>query len=82
MYINSVWIRFAGHRIDQWSVSVWFKAEGQVSGTAGLVNNGDCKQGPSFALSVKDGLVVSGEITTDKDGTMTLSGEIKVVSYL
>ena len=59
---------FANNHVRRFSVSVWVNR--QVF-SAGIVNNGDCKDNASFGLDLVNG-GVQGAVRTDRSGLTIL----------
>ena len=55
---------FANNKVDKFSVSVWFKRDGQKMYPKGIVHNGDCEDTAGFAIGHSNGMVMAN-ITTE-----------------
>lgn len=62
---------FKDQDIDQWTVMLWFRREEGDSDAVGLVNNADCVDNASFAIS--------GDV--DGSGNPDVSGAIAAGDY-
>ena len=55
---------FANNKVDKFTVSVWFKRQGEERTPEGIVNNADCLQTAGFSIG-HDNKKVVAEITTE-----------------
>ncbi|KAK2193943.1 hypothetical protein NP493_4g03049 [Ridgeia piscesae] len=55
---------FANNKVDKFSVSVWFKRDGQQISPQGIVHNGDCIDTAGFLIGHSKGMVMAN-ITTE-----------------
>ena len=61
---------FANNKVDKFTVSVWFKRQGEQSSPQGIVNNGDCIDTAGFLIGhALDGVVAN--ITTEDGHAQT-----------
>ncbi|KAI0236833.1 hypothetical protein LSAT2_012602 [Lamellibrachia satsuma] len=56
---------FANNKVDKFTVSVWFKRQGEQSSPQGIVNNGDCIDTAGFLIGHAERMVMANITTED-----------------
>ena len=64
---------FANNKVDKFSVSVWFKRDGQKISPQGIVHNGDCEDTAGFLIGHSKGMVMANITTEDGDAQCEVS---------
>ena len=66
---------FAENEVDEFTVTVWFKREGEMDSTQGIVNNGDCIDSAGFYIGHESETVIAN-ITTENAGEQLTAGSV------
>ena len=66
---------FANNKVDQFTVTVWFKRRQEDGSPQGIVNNADCLQTAGFLIGHMEQKVV-GQITTERKHEDIRSSEV------
>ena len=65
---------FASSKIDEFTITLWFKLTGNTVKRGAIVNNGDCFSSSNVELTVHDDAIFAG-IKTDDSGEVVTSAQ-------